>query len=254
MKVRDIITNENLLTSIGSSLLGKAASKGAKAVTPYMAGKAAKAAKQAQFVQDIKFIGGAAAGFWNTIKNFAIAVGIVEPMIETALEIRKLNNQLKANEITPADYEKYVQGVLGACVTKIAAIGLTAATVKTIGRLIGTLPFAGGIGKAISATGGTVGAGLGVYLMTPAGHKDFAQWFAGESFAPWLATFMRDWVGSWTKQAYDGLTGHEDARGPVQGSATGNSVSDALKDIPQTGNPMGMKFDSGTGNWINRDN
>lgn len=244
MKVREIITEKGILGSI--------VSKGAELFRPAAARQAAKAASKAQTKAELAMIGGVLGNWWKTIKNVALAWGILEPMVVTAHDLSKLKDQLEAKEITPQEYEAYVQGVLGKCVTQVAAIGVASFSVKLIGGLIGTLPFGKTAGKLVSLLGGTAAATFGVYLTTPQGAHQFAQWFVGNSFAPWLATFMRDWVGSWVKEAYDGLTGHEDARGPITGSPTGNSVSDAFKDIPQAKNPMGMKFDSGSGNWTNR--
>jgi hypothetical protein len=244
MKVREIITEKG----IAATVVGKAADL----FRPAAIRQAAKAAEKAHTKAELAMIGGVLGNWWKVIRNVALAWGFLEPMVATAIDLSKLKKQLDAGDITPQDYEAYVQGTLGKCVAQIATIGVTTLSVTLVGKLIGSLPFGKKAGKLISLLGGTAAASFGVYLTTPLGARQFAQWFVGESFAPWLAEFMRDWVGSWTKEAYDALTGHEDARGPIQGSATGNSVSDAFKDIPQAANPMGMKFDSGTGAWTNR--
>jgi hypothetical protein len=251
MKVRDIITNEGLVTDVGAKLFGKAASAGAAKMAPIAAKQAAKAEKVAQFKGDLALMGGVVGEWFKLVKNVALAWGIAEPMVVTGWEIHKLNNQLKEKSIDPVEYEKQVQYWLGKAVTQIAAIGLTKFSVSTAGRLIGTLPFASGAGKLITKLSGPAAAAFGVYLTTPAGADAFAKWFVGESFAPWLAKFMREIVGSWAKAGYDTITGHEDARGPI-GSDDKNPVSSALADIKPSENPYGMKFDPVTGNWLNR--
>lgn len=252
MKVREIIVNEGIVASLGSKLLGKAASSGAAKLAPYAAKQAAKAEKVAQFKGDLALMGGVIGEWFSVIKNVALAWGIAEPIITTGWEIHKLNNQLKEKSIEPVEYEKQVQYWLGKAVAQVAAIGLTKFSISTAGRLIGTLPFAKTAGKLITKLSGPGAAAFGVYLTTPAGSEAFAKWFIGESFAPWLATFMREWVGSWAKSGYDMLTGHEDVRGPA-GDAEASSFSNALANIKSSENPYGMKFDPVTGHWINRD-
>lgn len=252
MKVREIIVDEGILSTIGSKLLGKAASKGAKALAPQAAKQAANAAKVAQFKGDIALVGGVLGNWFKIIKNVALAWGILQPIVMTAKEIMSLNQKLKNNEISPADYESEVQYWLGKCVTQIIAVGFAKFSVNTAGRLIGTLPFGSTAGALVSKLSGPAAAAFGVYLTTPDGARAFAQWFAGKSFAPLVAEFMRDWVGSWAKKGYDTLIGHEDARTPAAGSNGDSSETDAISSIPQVqGNPHGMKFDFATGNVIN---
>lgn len=252
MKVRDIIIDEaGLIARAGSAILGKVAGKGAKALAPHAVRQADKVAKVAEFKNDISLIGGVIGNWFKIIKNVALAWGIAVPVLETGWEIYKLNGQLKANKIEPVEYEKQVQYWLGRAVTQIVAIGFAKFSVSTAGRLIGSLPFGKTAGLLIQKLSGPSAAAFGVYLTTPAGAEAFTKWFIGESFLPLVAEFMREWVGSWAKAGYDTITGHEDARGPIQGDGE-NSFSNALADIKPSENPYGMKFDPATGNWINR--
>jgi len=255
MKVREIIVNEGIAAEIGSKVFGKLASKGATALGPIAAKQAAKAEKVVQFKNDLSLMGGVIGNWFSLIKNVALTWGIAEPIVTTGWEIHKLNQSLKAQTIEPVEYEKQVQYWLGKCVSQIVAIGFAKFSVATAGRLIGTLPFASGAGKLISKLSGPGAAAFGVYLTSEAGSKAFAQWFIGESFGKWVASFMRETVGSWAKEGYDMITGHEDARGSLTGPNANKDDKDAmstLANVKPAENPYGMKFDTVTGNWINR--
>lgn len=255
MKVREIIVNEEgIIAGIGSKLFGKLAGKGAKALEPIAAKQAAKAAKVTQFKNDLSLMGGVIGNWFSLIKNVALAWGIAEPIITTGWEIHKLNQQLKANTIDPVEYEKQVQYWLGKCVAQCAAIGAAKISISTAGRLIGTLPFAKTAGKLIQKLSGPSAAAFGVYLTTEEGSNAFYQWFIGESFGKIVADFMRETVGSWAKEGYDKITGHEDARGPLTGPNAKTDDKDAMSSLaniqPDT-NPYGMKFDPYSGQQIN---
>ena len=61
---------------------------------------------------------------------------------------------------------------------------------------------------------------------------------------------MRDWVGSWVKQGYDAVTGHEDARDA--GKDKDPTKTFATQMGPSPTNKHGMEFDMGTGAWKNQ--
>lgn len=235
MKVQDIIANEGVVGSIAKALTPIAAKQGASA--------AAKATKTAQLKADVAVIGGVLGNWLNTIKNVTLAWGISVPIYTTAKEIIALNTKLKNNQITPEQYEGEVQYWLGRAATQIATIGAAKFAISTSGKLISTLPFGNTAGMLISKFSGPGAAAFGAYLTTTDGSEAFAQWFAGKTFLPFVADFMRDWVGSWTKQGYDALVGHEDVR--YDKSATGNTAIDTISSIPTTSTSPKRDFYTG---------
>lgn len=255
MKIHELLNEKDLISTLAGPLIRPIAKSLEPAAEKQTVKVATKAAKSEKFKHDIATIDAGLTHILSPYKQALVALGIAAPVWEAGREIAKLNEELKAGTIKPEDYEGKVQFYLGQCVAKCVAIGLSGPAVKTLGALIRTLPFGKTAGAFIIKLGSAAAPAMIAYLNTPQGAEAFFQWFAGNMYETMIAEFMRDWVGSWVKKGYDLLTGHEDVRTPV-GSNGPNSAMDAISSIPQgdDSNPYGMKFNAGSGKWINPGN
>ena len=224
----------------------------------------AKLAKNAAFAADAAVVKSGVATVAKGAMDLANIAGWAVPMAQTANEISKLNAALSAGKISTDDYNQQVQYWLSKCVTQITAIKLAGGVVNASGKFISSiplLPFGGWIGGWVSKASPAAKAAFGAWLLTPAGHDAFTRWYVGESFMPEVAEVVRDWVGSLAKQGFDAvaggikqLTGVELGGGNAARAAATEPTDAGMADLikPEVSKPGDMKFDLGSGEWLNR--
>lgn len=165
--------------------------------------EAAKIAKKAKYTANVAAMETSLGKAGSAAVKIGISIGWGDAIYEAYTEISELNDKLAKKQITPDQYDNDVRYYLGQCVTKIAAMGVASGAFKLGGAVIKSipiLPFAGTIGSLVSSLSGTAAAGFGLWLMSPEGSKQFAEWYVSNTFSAMIA---RTWIGGMSKAAYD---------------------------------------------------
>lgn len=245
MKIYDIIaTNEGLWdipVALGKKVIAPAVKQAAQKLKPTAAkisSKAEKKAAQTAAVDaDLKIVGTVLGDKAASLTKIFYTLGIGLPMVNTALELAKLNKKLAAGSISKEQYDGELRYWCGKCVTEILAIGAFRAALATGGAIIRTVPFpgTGALANLIGKMSPITASAYGAWLATPGplgGQEAFTKWFIGKSFLDSVAEFSRDWLGSWAATGYEKLMGKAQEIDP----ATGKPVAADKATEPPSGN------------------
>jgi len=265
MKVNEIISEAipglSTLARPFVNMAGKALTKSAERVASK---NAAKAEKELAYQANKQIIKDVVGSKLNASIKVAGYIGWGTAIYTTGKDITALNKQLASGEIDQETYDQYLRYHMGKLVTELVATKLLGGVINKGGQIFGTLPFMGKLGEFISSLSPAAKASFIVWINNPmaypAGGKEaFANWYAGETFAPEVAKASQKWLGSlalnswrqieeWT--GVDVPTGAAQFGGPKGAPASTAPSADV---VPAMGSePGAMEFDSATGRWLNR--